>query len=389
MALKGVKVIELAGMAPSPLCGMILSDYGASVIRVDRTGPGIQYDVTARGKRSIAINLKDPKGIGIVKKLCNDSDVFIEGFRAGVMEKLGLGPDILMKQNPRLIYARLTGYGQEGPYSKTAGHDINYLATSGILSRLGRKTENPHPPVNLLADFAGGSMTCAMGIMASLFERSHSGKGQIIDSNMVEGAAYVGSWIYKSQKKMFVWGKNRGENILDGGAHFYETYETLDNKYVAVGAIEPQFYNQLLDKLGLSMEELPHMPEMVGSDLTSDDCKAKLAEVFRKKTRDEWAKIFDGTDACVTPILELEEAPEQAHNKERGSFILGPDGEYSPVPAPRLSRTPAVAQISETEPEVGQHTFQILTEELGYTPEDVRSLQDGGTVECLNMKAKL
>ena len=295
-----------------------------------------------------------------------------------------------MKENPRLIYARLTGYGQSGPYSKAAGHDLNYLATSGILSRLGRKEQNPHPPVNILADFAGGGMTCAMGIMAALYERSSSGKGQIIDSSMVEGAAYVSSWIYKSQKKMFVWGKGRGENILDGGAHFYDTYRTSDDKYIAVAAIEPQFYKVLLEKLKLTKEELPHLPGMGGSDdLTSDDCKAKLAAIFKQKTREEWTQIFEGCDACVTPIMELEEAVNHPHNKECQSFVKDLEGEYSPVPAPRLSRTPAIAHVSEKEPEVGQHTIEILTEALGYSIDEVKSLQSAGIIECSKLNSKL
>jgi len=229
-----------------------------------------------------------------------------------------------------------------------------------------------------------------MGIMAALFERSVSGNGQLIDSNMVEGAAYVSSWIYKSQKKMFVWGKGRGENMLDGGAHFYETYRTADDKYIAVGAIEPQFYKVLLEKLNLSPEQLPHMPGMGGSeDITPDDCKAKLANAFSQKTRDEWSQIFEGSDACVTPIMELSEAVEHPHNKERKSFVKDVDGDYSPIPAPRLSRTPAIAHVSEREPEVGEHTIQILTQDLGYSAEDVKMLQDSGAVEAFDITSKL
>ena len=230
MALRGLKVIELAGLAPAPVCGMILSDFGAQVIRVDKMGNGLNYDVTARGKSSIALNLKKPEGVDILRKLCHSADVLIEPFRPGVMERLGLGPGPLTQENPKLIYARLTGFGQTGPYKYMAGHDINYLALSGVLSCLGRKTENPLPPVNLLADFAGGSFTCAMGIMAALLERSSSGQGQVIDSCMVEGAAYVGSWLFAMGPH--VWGKPRGENILDSGTHFYETYKTKDGKYL-------------------------------------------------------------------------------------------------------------------------------------------------------------
>lgn len=321
MALKGIKVIELAGLAPSPFCGMILADYGASVIRVDKIGAGLNYDVTARGKRSISLNLKHPEGAKVLKKLCSSSDIVIEPFRAGVMEKLGLGPKELMADNPKLIYARLTGFGQTGPYAKMAGHDINYLATSGILSRLGRKDQPPVAPINLLADFAGGGMTCAMGIMAALFERSQSGQGQVIDANMVEGAAYVGSWIYLSQK-MMIWGKGRGENVLDTGAHFYETYETKDGKFMAVGSIEPQFYAELLSKLESDSD---HLPQLLGPE--SAELKEKLTAIFKTKTRDEWSDIFDGSDACVTPVLELDEAPEHPHNKAREAFVRNHAGD--------------------------------------------------------------
>ena len=353
---------------------MILADYGASVIRVDKIGAGLNYDVCARGKRSISLNLKNPEGAKILKKLCSKSDVIIEPFRSGVMEKLGLGPKILMSENPRLIYARLSGYGQAGPYAKMAGHDINYLATSGILSRLGRKNEPPIAPINLLADFAGGGLTCAMGIMAALLERSTSGQGQIIDSNMVEGAAYAGSWIYLSQK-MMIWGQPRGENVLDTGAHFYETYETKDGKHMAVGAIEPQFYAELLSKIGSDFDEFP---QLIGPD--SDDLKIKLANVFKTKTRDEWSEIFDGSDACVTPVLELNEAPEHPHNKARESFVKNHAGDMmAPIPAPRLSRTPAIANVSISEPDMGANTDEILSE-FGYGQEDIESMKSEGIV---------
>lgn len=378
MALKGIKVIELAGLAPSPFCGMILADFGASVIRVDKIGAGLNYDVTARGKRSISLNLKKPEGAQILKKLCNKSDVVIEPFRSGVMEKLGLGPKDLMQDNPGLIYARLTGYGQDGPYSKMAGHDINYLATSGILSRLGRKQEPPVAPINLLADFAGGGLTCAMGIMAALFERSKSGLGQVIDANMVEGAAYVGSWIYLSQK-MMIWGKSRGENVLDTGAHFYETYETKDGKYMAVGAIEPQFYAELVSKLELDPDELPQL-------LDSDQLKEKLMAVFKNKTRQEWSEIFDGSDACVTPILELHEAPDHPHNKARQSFVKNHSGDLiSPIPAPRLSRTPALPNVDVPEPEMGENTIEIL-QEIGYSIDNIQALVQNGIIHSSNSK---
>ncbi|NXF89395.1 AMACR racemase, partial [Eubucco bourcierii] len=245
MALGGVRVLELAGLAPAPLCGMILADFGARVVRVDRTRSASNSDVQARGKRSLALNLKRPSGVAVLKRLCRGADVLIEPFRHGVMEKLGLGPEVLLQENPRLIYARLTGFGQTGKYAKSAGHDINYLALSGVLSKLGRKDEKPYAPLNLLADFAGGGVMCAVGIVMALYERTKSGKGQVIDASMVEGVAYLSSFLWKSQNSM-LWSRPRGENLLDSGAPFYETYKTSDGKFMAVGAIEAQFYEQLL-----------------------------------------------------------------------------------------------------------------------------------------------
>ncbi|XP_069483196.1 alpha-methylacyl-CoA racemase isoform X2 [Ambystoma mexicanum] len=243
MALAGVRVLELAGLAPAPYCGMILADFGAHVIRVDKTRSPMNADTLARGKRSIALNLKSPAGVAVIKKLCEKSDVLIEPFRHGVMEKLGLGPEKLLQLNSKLIYARLTGYGQSGQYATAAGHDINFLAISGVLSKLGRRNEKPYAPLNLLADFAGGGLMCAMGIIMALYERTRSGQGQVIDASMVEGAAYVGSFLWKGQ---YLFSRPRGENILDGGAPFYETYKTSDGKFMAVGAIEPQFFKELL-----------------------------------------------------------------------------------------------------------------------------------------------
>lgn len=376
MALRGMKVIELAGLAPAPVCGMILSDFGAKVIRVDKVGSGLNYDVTARGKRSIALNLKKPEGVDILRRLCGSADVLIEPFRPGVMERLGLGPDKLIKENPKLVYARLTGFGQTGPYKDMAGHDINYLGLSGVLASLGRKQENPIAPVNLLADFAGGSFTCAMGIMAALLERSTSGQGQVIDSCMVEGAAYVGSWLYAS-RNMFVWGQPRGHNLLDSGAHFYETYKTKDGKYMCVGALEPQFYNLLLEKLNITDDDLPQFDDF-------DEMKVRLAKIFSEKTRDEWCEIFDGTDACVTPILEQEEAGAHPQNKARGSFLAN----GMPRPAPLLSRTPAVASTSPNNLEFGSHTTEILAE-AGFTDQDIGEFLEKRIIEQANIKAKL
>ncbi|XP_070706905.1 alpha-methylacyl-CoA racemase [Pempheris klunzingeri] len=382
MALAGVRVIELAGLAPAPFCGMILADFGAKVIRVDRTKAGMYSDTQARGKQSVAINLKTPKGVALLRRLCVQSDVVLEPYRKGVMEKLGLSPQELLKENPRLIYARLTGYGQSGCYATAAGHDINYLAMSGLLSRLGRSGEKPYAPLNLIADFAGGGLTCALGIILALLERTKSGKGQIIDASMVEGAAYVGSFIWKS-RSMGLWDRSRGQNLLDTGAPFYDTYQTSDGKYMAVGAIEPQFYTQLLKGLELDTGELP--PQMSVSDWP--DLKQIFTERFASKTQADWSLIFDGTDACVTPVLSFDEVSSHPHNKDRASFIKDSRGDESPRPAPVLSLTPAEPCLAP-DPVIGENTVRVL-EEYGFTSAEIDQLLAAGVVQCNNVKAKL
>lgn len=375
MALAGVRVIELAGLAPAPFCGMILADFGAQVIRVDRTKPTMALDTQGRGKRSVAINLKTAEGVTLLKKLCLQSDVVLEPYRKGVMEKLGLGPQELLKENPRLIYARLTGYGQSGSYAPAAGHDINYLAMSGLLSRLGRSGEKPYAPLNLLADFAGGGLTCALGIVLALLERTTSGKGQVVDASMVEGAAYVGSFVWKSSR-IGMWNRPRGENMLDSGAPFYDTYQTSDGKHVAVGAIEPQFYSKLLQGLELDSGDLP--PQMSFSDWPQ--LRRVFTERFASKTQADWTRIFDGTDACVTPVLSFDDVSSHPHNQQRGSFIKDADGEESPRPAPALSRTPAEPRLGP-DPRIGEHTVEVL-EEYGLTSAQIEQLLAAGTVEC-------
>lgn len=382
MALAGIRVIELAGLAPAPFCGMILADFGASVIRVDRAKAGSAVDTQGRGKRSLAINLKTAAGVSLLKKLCLQSDVLLEPYRKGVMEKLGLGPQELLKENPRLIYARLTGYGQSGPLSLAAGHDINYLAMSGLLSRLGRSGEKPYAPLNLVADFAGGGLSCALGIVLALLERTKSGKGQIVDASMVEGAAYVGSFVWKSQR-IGLWSNPRGQNMLDSGAPFYDTYETSDGKYMAVGAIEPQFYHELLKGLELDSAELP-------SQMSFDDwpeIRRVFTERFGTKTQAQWTEIFDGTDACVTPVLSFEEVASHPHNQQRGSFIKAPSGEESPRPAPVLDRTPAEPCLKD-DPMVGEHTVDVL-QEYGLTAEQIEQLLAAGIVASHATKNKL
>ncbi|XP_061554861.1 alpha-methylacyl-CoA racemase [Phycodurus eques] len=382
MALAGVRVVELAGLAPAPFCGMILADFGAKVIRVDRTKAGASMDTQGRGKRSVAINLKTSEGVALLRNLCAHSDVVLEPYRKGVMEKLGLGPQGLLKENPGLVYARLTGYGQSGMYATAAGHDINYLAMSGLLSRLGRSREKPYAPLNLLADFAGGGLTCALGIILALLERTKSGKGQIIDASMVEGAAYVGSFVWKS-RNIGMWDRPRGENMLDSGAPFYDTYRTADNKHVAVGAIEPQFYKQLLQGLELEEDQLP--PQMSFSDWP--ELQRIFSERFASKTQADWSQIFDGTDACVTPVLSFDQVSSHPHNNERASFVKDSSGEESPRPAPLLSRTPAEASVNPG-PLIGEHTVEILVE-YGYKMSEIDKMLTAGVVECNAVKAKL
>lgn len=382
MALSGVRVIELAGLAPAPFCGMILADFGARVIRVDRTKMSMTVDTQARGKQSVALNLKSPKGVAVLKQLCVQSDVVLEPYRKGVMEKMGLGPENLIKENPRLIYARLTGYGQDGSYAKAAGHDINYLAMSGLLSMLGRSSKKPHAPLNLMADFAGGGLMCAFGIVLALLERSRSGQGQIIDASMVEGAAYVGSFMWKS-RSLGLWNHPRGENLLDGGAPFYDTYRTSDEKYVAVGAIEPQFYQQLLQGLDLDPADLP--AQMSVSDWPK--LRQTFTHVFATKTQAEWGRIFDGTDACVTPVLSPEEVVSHPHNKARGSFLKDAQGEISPRPAPVLSRSPAEPSLTR-DPFIGEHTRPVL-QQYGFEKDQIEQLQSDGIIECNEAKARL
>jgi alpha-methylacyl-CoA racemase len=370
-ALSGIKVIEMAGLAPAPFCGMILADFGADVVRVDRRGAG-SMDTLARGKRSIAVNLKDPKGVETVLRLTDQADVLLEPFRPGVMERLGLGPDVACGRNPRLVYARLTGYGQTGPYAPMAGHDINYIAISGALSVLGRQGEKPTPPINLLGDFAGGGMLCALGIALALVERAQSGKGQVIDAAMVDGAAYLASFIFKFRNNG-MWKDERGTNMLDTAAPFYDTYETKDGGFLSVGAIEPQFYAALLRGLGLDPATLPHQMDQS----RWPTMKEQVAAVFATRSRDEWSAIFDGTDACVAPVLGMGEVERHPHNSERTLMIADPTGKLEPAPAPRLSRTPG--SVRRPIPTVGQHTDEVLGE-YGMTPAEIAALRETGAL---------
>ncbi|NXM04884.1 AMACR racemase, partial [Tyrannus savana] len=373
----GVRVLELAGLAPAPLCGMILADFGARVVRVDN--PSRSPPAPDRGEGAPSQSRAPQPGLWTSRRI---SETRGHPWFCGVMEKLGLGPEVLLQENPSLIYARLTGFGQTGKYAKTAGHDINYLALSGVLSKLGRKDENPYAPINLLADFAGGGVMCALGIVIALYERATSGRGQIIDASMVEGVAYLSSFLWKSQN-IGIWTGPRGENLLDGGAPFYEIYRTSDGKFMAVGAIEPQFYKQLIKGLGLDSNELP--VQMSVSDWP--EMKKKFASIFAQKTQAEWCSIFDGTDACVTPVLSLNDVASDQHNKQRNSFIKNDQGEISPRPAPLLSRTPAVPSC-ERDPFIGEHTEEILLEN-GFTKQEIAKLHSDKIIGFRKPKANL
>ena len=375
--LNGVRVIEMAGLAPVPYAGMILADFGAEVIRVDRSPTaGSRFDPTrdflARGKKSIGLNMKHRVGVDVLLRLAETADVLVEPFRPGVMEKLGVGPDVVLTRNPRLIYARLTGWGQDGPYAAMAGHDIDYIALSGVLHMLGRKGERPLPPVNLLGDFAGGGMACALGIVLALFERTRSGRGQVIDAAMVDGAAGLATFLFGFQAAG-LWSEERGTNLLDTGAPFYDTYETKDGKWMAVGAIEPQFYAALLQGLGLDADDMPHQMDRGAWNATRE----RFAGVFASKTRDEWCAVFDGTDACVAPILTPTEAPAHAHNRARATFVEGARGAPTPQAAPRLSRTPGTA--SGEAPVPGTHSRTIFSE-LGMSTDEIDRLTVEGAI---------
>ncbi|XP_076287526.1 alpha-methylacyl-CoA racemase [Lasioglossum baleicum] len=382
MPLKGIKVLELAGLAPGPFCGMILAEFGASVIKVDKAKAyPIIPDRLSHGKRSIALNLKTKEGIKVFKKLSDQSDAIIDPYRPGVMEKMKLGPEDLMKTNKRLIYARLTGFGPIGPYANMAGHDINYLGLSGLLSLLGRFNEKPTPPINLVADFGGGGLMCAFGIVLAILERSKSNIGQVVDASMVDGSAYLGSWFFRTRNLPELWGQPRGKNMLDTGSHFYDTYETKDKQYLCVGAIEPQFYETFLEKLCLSEEELPQYDNF-------EENRMKLEKIFKQKTRAEWCAIFDGTDACVTPVLDIKEVAHNAHNRERNTFATLEDDLVVPNPAPRLSFTPGKSKVHEKIPEPGEHTTEILTE-LNFKSNEITDFIRNGIVEQGITRSKL
>lgn len=379
--LAGITVVEIAGIGPGPYGAMLLADLGADVIRIDRSSAvnamGVAdpatppSDILARGRRSVAVDLKQPEGVATVLDLIATADVLVEGFRPGVMERLGLGPEPCLERNPKLVYARMTGWGQDGPYASAAGHDINYIALAGVLEPLGRQGQQPTPPINLVGDFGGGGMMLAMGVCAALVETSRSGQGQVIDVAMVDGAASLMTMIW-SFKHMGIWSDERGTNMLDTGAHFYDTYETADGRWVSIGSIEPQFYAELLRLTGLEGEELPRQMDKAAWP----EMKERLAEVFRQKTRDEWCEIMEHTDVCFAPVLAMDEAPSHPHIAERGTFTEVA-GLVQPAPAPRFERTPGA--ISRPPAHAGQHTDEVLAEK-GLSAERIAELRAAGAI---------
>jgi len=373
--LQGVRVIEFGGIGPGPFCGMMLSDMGAEVIRIERKGhiarTKPKYDVMMRNRRSVSLDLRKPEGSAAALRMVAQVDVLQEGFRPGVMEKLGLGPDVCLERNSRLVYGRMTGWGQEGPLAKVAGHDINYISLSGALHTFGRKGQTPVAPLNLVGDFGGGGMLLAFGIVCALFEAQKSGKGQVIDAAMVDGSAALMAMIYGLRESGF-WADARGVNLLDSGAHFYDAYETADGKYISVGSIEPQFYELLLQHTGIDDSDFQNQMDQD----KWPQFKEKLSEIFKTKTRDEWCDIMEGTDVCFAPVLSLDEAPEHPQIQVRKTFIEV-DGVRQPAPAPRFSRT--APEIKHSPPTPGEHTEAVLRD-FDFSEKEIKSLKRAAAI---------
>ena len=376
--LKGIRVIEMVGLGPCPFAAMMLADMGAEVIRIDRKlaagsgNPfpmlGTKYDVMARGRRSLALDLKQQEAQKVMLDLLASADILLEGFRPGVMERLGLGPEVCLERNPRLVYGRITGWGQDGPLAQAAGHDLNYIALSGMLHAMGRADSPPAPPLNLLGDFGGGAMMLAFGVVCAALEARNSGKGQVVDAAMVDGSALLGAMIY-GFRAFGAWSDKRASNMLDGGAHFYDTYACADGKFISIGAIEPQFYALLL-----KLAEI-HDPafEAQMDSRKWPELKAKCVALFRQKTRQQWCDLMEGTDICFAPVLDMAEAPLHAHNQARANFT-SIDGIVQPAPAPRFSKTSPEISMPPAAP--GQHSVEILRD-WGVTEERISSLQAG------------
>ena len=379
--LEGIKVVELAGIGPGPFCAMLLSDMGAEVVRVDRAaivghdtdrdGNDSRFNLLTRGRRNIAVDLKNPAAVDATLRLIDRADALLEGFRPGVMERLGLGPDICLARNPKLVYGRMTGWGQDGPIAHIAGHDINYIALSGVLHTIGEAGGPPVPPLNLVGDFGGGALYLAMGVLAGIISARATGRGQVIDCSMVEGSASLMMMMYGALASG-AWKEERGANRTDGGAHYYHVYETKDGEYVSVGAIEPQFYALLLKHAGLEGDELPpqteraHWPEM----------QDRLTRIFKTKTRADWVEVMQQTDICFAPVLRMSEALHHPHNRHRESFVEI-DGIPQPAPAPRFLGTPT--RVQRPPARVGEHTDQVLRD-WGFSSGEITELHRSGAV---------
>jgi alpha-methylacyl-CoA racemase len=374
--LAGIRVLEFEAIGPGPFAGMLLADLGADVLVVDRpadTDLGLKrerwYDVMMRGKRSVTLDLKEKNGAQTALQLVSKADALIEGFRPGVMERLGLGPEAALARNPKLVYGRMTGWGQDGPLAARAGHDINYIALAGVLHAFGRRGEAPVPPLNLVGDFGGGGMLLALGIACALLEAGRSGKGQVVDAAMVEGASLLAA-MFHGFLKAHQWSEIRGANVLDTGAPWYDVYETRDGKYVSVGAIEAKFYQDLLSRLGLEGRELPGQYERARWPELHDLFRSK----FKEKTRTEWCKMFEGSDACFAPVLTFSEAREHPHNKARKAFVEVGKVEQ-PAPAPRFSRTPGA--VRRAPPERGEGGLAALADWC-FSDAEVERLRSAG-----------
>jgi len=373
--LNGYTVIELAGIGPAPMGGMMLADMGAEVIRIDRAAGAsalVMKDVSARGKKSVVLNLKDPQGIETLLRMVENADVLIDPYRPGICEKLGIGPEECLQRNSKLVFARMTGWGQEGPLAQAAGHDINYISITGALYAMGRKGEKPVPPLNLVGDMGGGGMLLVNGVLAALLEAANSGQGQVIDVAMVDGAAQL-MWMFHGFQAMGLWDADQREsNMLDGGAHYYDTYACADGEYVSIGSIEPQFYALLKALAGLSEEDFGEQNDHSQWPLM----KEKLAAIFRQKTQAQWCEIMEGTDVCFAPVLNFMDAPRHPANLARETYIEV-DGITQPAPAPRFSRTPSHVKHGGRDP--GQDTESVLTA-MGFGENELAVLRESGAI---------
>jgi alpha-methylacyl-CoA racemase len=376
--LQGVKIVELAGIGPGPFAGMLLSDMGADIVRVDRAGqvnpasfgkPNLEP--LYRGRRSIGVDLKKPEGVEVVLRLVEQADALVEGYRPGVTERLGLGPDVCLARNPKLVYGRMTGWGQDGPMAQAAGHDINYIALAGALAHFGRAGGKPTPPINLVGDFGGGGMFMAFGVVCGILEAQRSGKGQVLDVAMIDGSAILMTMMW-GLKQIGFWDESLGVNVLDTGAPFYDTYETADGKFISLGSLEPQFYAELIERLGLAGDDLPQQMDRTGWDTL----RARFTVLFKTKTRDEWDAVLAGSDACYAPVLTMSEATENEHIKARNT-IIERGGVPQPAPAPRFSRT--APRVERDAPWPGQHTDEALAD-WGIAADEITKLHETGAI---------